>query len=97
MIPEAPPLKCKVETSTGSSVARCSAVLLDSMKLQFIFFDSVRGVLKPALLARGWVARSEDQSDRGIRETLSKGAASATVEVDYRDSLVSFAIASSHL
>jgi hypothetical protein len=96
-IPDAPPLKCKIETRGGSSVATCSAVLLDSEKLQYTFFDSVRGILKPTLLSRGCVARPEDQSDRGIRESYSKGGASAVVEVDYRDSLVRFAITASRL
>ena len=94
-IPDAPPLKCKIEKNGSSSVATCSAVLLDSERLQFAFFDSVRGILRPTLLSRGWVARSEDQSDRGVRESYSKGPATAFVEVNYRDSVVRFAFTSS--
>jgi hypothetical protein len=96
-IPDAPPLKCKIETKTASTVAICTAAMLDSMKLQYIFFDSLRGILKPTLLSRGWIARSEGQSDGGVKETFSKGDASAVVEVDYRDSQVRFSIASSRL
>lgn len=94
-IPDAPPLKCKCERSGSATVAKCSAVLLDSVKLQYTFFDSLRGILRPTLLSRGWVVRSEDQSDSGIRESYSKGRATAFVEVDYRDSFVRFAFTSS--
>jgi hypothetical protein len=52
-IPDAPPLKCTIENNGGSSVATCSAMLLDSEKLQYTFFDSVRDILRPTLLSRG--------------------------------------------